>query len=316
MAQIIGSFPELAESVPVTPSIGLLVSRQSALLTYAADRTMELYSQALLGAFRAFWDNDVPVLIVHEDDVDQGQLPPGIRALYWPMPIAGSVSLAESLTRFVDSGGTLVAEASPALHVDHGHTSPRVPGLGLGELFGAEEIEADVTEALIFQLEGGERLEGRWMREFLRATTARIWGRFADGSPAVAENEYGRGKAVLVATYPSLAYEESRSPETGRWIALASGQALPPIQQTPPVSGLHTSLHQHGEGLIVFAINWSDDPIHTKLLLRRGRVRSCRPSPGLAASNDGVAIDLAPRSGGMAALEVSLEEEAVNDHHR
>lgn len=311
MANVVADFPELLVSTPVSPSIGLVVSRQTALLTYAGDRTMELYASALRGTFRAFWDNDVPVCLVHEDELMYGRLPDGLEALYWPMPMAGTQALAAALAAFVERGGTLIAEAAPLQHIEHGWASAKVPGHGLDQLFGVEEVESDASGLVRIDLDSGDTIQGEGLVERLRPSAGgRVVGRFSDGSPAVVENRHGLGRTLLVATYTSLAYETSRDRWTGSWIARSAHGATGPVFQEPVIEGLQTCLHATADGMLVFAVNWSHRPVKTRLKLPQSGVFT-RASTGISQLDDALGVDLGPRSGAVAVVEFPQAKEKV-----
>src|SRR5207245_8822915 len=103
-------------------------------------------------------------------------------------------------------------------YVEHGRFAAGVPSQGLSDVFGAEVVDSDTSDAIEIDL-GEARVRGAWAFDQLRPQGASVIGRFSDGSTAVVENRFGRGRAVLIASYPSLAYETTRDVQTGAWIA-------------------------------------------------------------------------------------------------
>ena len=72
--------------------------------------------------------------------------PPGreaaaIQAADLPYPLMIPEAAAKTLRDYVESGGTLVAEARLAWNNEKGRASERIPGLGLAEVMGAREVE-------------------------------------------------------------------------------------------------------------------------------------------------------------------------------
>ncbi|MGH7903150.1 MAG: beta-galactosidase [Candidatus Dormibacteraceae bacterium] len=304
MGSLVADFPELAGSRPLQPRAGLLVSRQTALLSFAADRDMDLYAASLRGAYRAFFDQDVPVRFVHEDLLAESGVPAGIEYLYWPMPLMTGEAVAKALVEFVAAGGTLAAEAGPAQHARGGWSSTVVPGLGLDRLFGAREIESDHCPEVAVHQGNGRTIFGAWQVGRLRATSAEVTGTFADGSPAALVHAHGRGRALLIGTHPSLAYESSREAGTGAWIAGRDECRLGRVEQTPVAPGLVTRLHESGQALLLFALNWGSVPARSNLDIRDVDIDLVRASVGLELVGGGLEVSLEPLRGAVAVIQV------------
>src|SRR4029077_15517263 len=179
MATTLAGFPELRDSRPVAPDVAILVSRKTPLLAEASEGSMDLYARSLLRVYSAFLERNVSIQFAHEDHLEQEGVTPTIKALYWPMPSYASGQLADALVRYVETGGLLIAEASPAAYVGGGAYSPRVPAHGLDRLFGGRVIDSDVGDSTIAA--NGQIVVGAWARDQLIVAGAEIVGRFDDG---------------------------------------------------------------------------------------------------------------------------------------
>jgi hypothetical protein len=136
----------------------------------------------------------------------------------------------------------------------------------------------------------------RWSRPVGDGGLRSVIGHFPGGTPAALENSYGQGRAILVGTYPSLAYERTRDPHTGAWIAETT--AGPARERIP---GLLTRRHEAGDHSLVFALNTSEAPI-------RGAIRSEAPlrlTDGLAFAEGRLHIDLPGRGAAFAVLDAA-----------
>jgi beta-galactosidase len=285
--------PSLRERAPEPASVGLLVSRRSALHAYATDRGMDLYRDAVMGAYRMLADADEPVEILHDTRVESDGVPAHITAVLWPMPATAGPRLAAALDAFVRRGGTLVAEAAPGEYDHRGARRPRVPGAGLDELFGVHQVEADACDDVALHLGDGEILPGRWQRDHLRLTTAAAVASFADGAPGITRHQAGAGQAILVATYPSLAYAARRDPAGRRGLMslLGAPRAHRMLTWHDPQPGLISRpLRLAGDRRAVIAVNWTTTDHKARC------DRPVLPLSGQATSPD-VTVTVPARSG-------------------
>lgn len=279
---------EMDGRVLVPPTVALLVSRRSALHAWATDRHMDVYREAVLGAYRTFADLDVPVTILHEDQLATAGVPEHVRTLYWPMPTVADEPMADRLAEFVRGGGRLVAECAPGEYTSLGRRRPVVPGLGLAEVFGAYEVETDAVDEIAVAMVDGTSMTGAWQRESLRLETASAVGHFSDGSVAACEAAYGTGTAVWIASYPSIAY--GRRPDAATRSAirtlLAPTVASPLASWAAPGPGLTSRQFASADGRdAVIAVNWT------------GLVQRIRTVAPIAAWHDGVSWKAASRDG-------------------
>ena len=83
------------------------------------------------------------------------------------------------------------------------------PNLGLAEVFGAAEADVDFTPDLLENLKlrvVGHEIGGRYFKQVYRPTTGKAIGTYADGSVAGVENHFGKGRTILIGTFPGAAY--------------------------------------------------------------------------------------------------------------
>src|SRR5262249_5530761 len=105
----------------------------------------------------------------------------------------------------------------PAYFGDHGHVGTVQPNYGLDALFGCRQSEVefapDLSENLQFQVLG-RQVYGRYFRQEYAVTDGTAIGQFAKGAVAAVEQRHGKGRAVLMGSFPAAGYYLHHGAET------------------------------------------------------------------------------------------------------
>jgi len=212
-----------AERIPAVN--GIYVSRNSDLYLHAANQGERLYAGGLYGAYRACFERGIPVRMVHADEF-QNTPPLNLQVLYAPVPLALSALEQAQLRKFVHEGGTLVMEACPGLFDEMGVLQRKLDFLE--EVFGLSRPEVDHSDSIRIRSEAHDSAErestaitGKYYRQDfgkIQPTVIRH-AFFDDGRPAVFENRFGKGRAILIGSLPSLAVTLDHDPNSARFIA-------------------------------------------------------------------------------------------------
>ncbi|MGH9431037.1 MAG: beta-galactosidase [Terriglobia bacterium] len=227
---------EIDHSHPAAAPVAILYDR----LSYMVGGTQQSLSKlgsaernSLMGVYRAFWENQIPVDFVHpaalhRDHLDQYKI------LFLPYPVMLSQSVAEEVKQYVARGGTAVAEARLAWNNARGYASPVIPGFGLDQVFGAREklIRPKESPRLIIEpsanlpaLKAGEAVITAAFEEDLQPLGgAQVLARFPGGDAAIVENQYGKGKAVLIGSFAGLACQQNAD-SSARQLLVSLAQA-------------------------------------------------------------------------------------------
>ena len=193
---------------------------------------------SLQGVHRAFLEEQIPVDFVRPLEVASGRMQ-RYKILYLPYAVMISSELAEAIRRYLEQGGTAVAEARLAWNDGRGLASAVIPGLGLAEVFGAREkrIRPVETARLVMEqvpalpgMKAGAVVRGDAFEEELEPLAgARVLAHFANGRPAIVEKTFGKGRAILAGTFLALAYERQHDPSTKQLlVALARAAGVKP----------------------------------------------------------------------------------------
>jgi beta-galactosidase GanA len=241
----------LLESTPAPAKVAVLYNRLSYMVGGAQPSLSKLGNamrDSLEGVHRAFFEKQIPVDFVHPMDVVGNKLGQ-YKILFMPFPVMLSKDVAEGIVRYIENGGTVVAEARLAWNDERGFSSNEVPGQGLAAVFGAQEKvikPMDKPEIVVEPAAGlpgvasGTRAFAEGFEEELEPLPgARILGRFADGAPAIVENTYGRGEAILVGSFLGMAYQRQHDDSAAANVMLGLARAAG-VEPDVVVSGTNT----------------------------------------------------------------------------
>jgi beta-galactosidase len=224
---------------------------------------------ALVGAYRALFDENIQADFVHADEVASGKLR-DYKAVYFPYPIMISQPVVDRLKSYVQEGGVLISEARPAWNDERGFANPVIPGGGLEEVFGAREAELRSGDPLSFTMADnlpaeisaarGLVVPGSTYLEILSPQPGtRVLASTAAQEPVATERVYGKGRAILLGTFVSAAFEQDpdKNAAAGRLIAaLVRGAGITPRVTVAGAPGwVESRLMESSRALLLVAIN-------------------------------------------------------------
>ena len=220
-------------SRPVPARVAIVYNPLSQLVGGAQRRQdwPQALQNSLVGYYRVFAENNVPVDFIHRNELERGDLSQ-YRLIVVPYPIMFTEAAAAGLRRFVERGGHAVAEARLAWNDDRGYAAEIIPGAGLHEVFGVREknlwmrpsIELTVTDTrhpLTAGLRGSLRGELYANTVTVLSDRARVLASFG-GDPAIVASRYGNGQTLFVGSYLGWGnHPEQRAENTSFILRLA-----------------------------------------------------------------------------------------------
>jgi beta-galactosidase GanA len=268
-ARFMNAHPELAEAEPPTVGeVAIVVIPESQLFAFIADGKTDAYAHSVSGIYRALWNVNVQVDFCTIDRIGEYPL------IFLPFPLMLEQSHAEKLKEYVANGGVLISDPAPGHFIEHGYCSFKIPGLGLDELFGAVEDEMEYVPTLTLGdapppaiVWDSLRINCSVYQEKLVPTTGTQVAEFDDGSVAVVDNHFGKGKTRLIGTCAGTTYFRTldHEPEVLIRDALAYAGIEPLIQ---PVDGfIKARLHKGPCGDFLWVLNTSYEPITSDIAL-------------------------------------------------
>lgn len=250
---------ELDRSRPVPAINGIYLSRNADLLLFAAGAQEEKYAHSIYGVFKSCTEGGIPVRFVHGDYMESAW-EEGLRVLYVPMSLSLSDEEQSRILEFAGMGGRVVLEAAAGLYSEMGEISAggsSSPCPMLEAAFGAEEISLDAGDGEIPVLDkvGAVLCEGLYYRQTMKAARGKVTGWFEDGTPAMAEVEYGKGVIRWTGTFPGAAVKDAGSRAAAEFIQKqfkAEGYSLFSILEAPE---LIVRLLQTENGPVMAVVN-------------------------------------------------------------
>jgi beta-galactosidase len=211
-ALFLAARPPRAEVAIVYNPLAYLVGGRQRETVYggAQGEVAGIERDSMLGIYRALFPTNTPVDFIHIANLSAEVLE-GYKLILLPYPLMIPQSAAARLRKYVEQGGTLVAEARLAWMSERGLASPRIPGMGLGEVMGCRETAVQTaaqsrtalkwTDHSLPGLQPGDELPGQWYEESLAplGPQARIAARFLNGDGAAVISSYGHGKTLMLA---------------------------------------------------------------------------------------------------------------------
>lgn len=181
------------------PLVGVLIDQENDIhCAVMADFERDLFAdipvQARVGVGRALINANVPWEHVTTRDLRRG-LAGRYRVIYLPAMFALSSDVLQILADYVSQGGRLVMDMPSAYFDERG----RITNTGKGSLFA--QVFGCTLDDYQYSSNVPRALEGQPLTGFVVDLTlagAQVAGAYDDGRPAVTENTYGRGTAVLI----------------------------------------------------------------------------------------------------------------------
>jgi beta-galactosidase len=174
------------------------------------------YQESVQGAYQAFFDSNIQADFVSIDHIGEYPL------VYVPFPEMLKKTTADKLRDYVANGGKLVSEGCPGYFGDGGRVGTVQPNLGLDELFGARETYVQFTPDLLTKLTldaQGKEIRGQYFLQEYKLAGGQTAGQYANGHIAAVENSHGRGKTLLIGSFPAGGYFHSHAPATREFFA-------------------------------------------------------------------------------------------------
>jgi len=235
-------------------------------------------SDATAGAYRALWEENIPVDLVDEGEILEGILSK-YRLLVMPFAYTMNPKVGERIQEFVKTGGSVFADGFCAMRDEHGGGYNSLPGGGLNKVFRCkkldtvcmkENFEITITKetATIPSLPIGSRLKGYMIMEKIDPLEGGdVIARFENGWPAIIVGKYGEGKSMYVGTFLTIKNGRQKDANVNRlltdfvkWCGIESPVKVKNVPEA--LKGrLEVKVLEKGRDRLLIAINHNDSPV-------------------------------------------------------
>jgi beta-galactosidase len=252
VAKWANSHPEVWKSRPVKGDVGLVFIPESELFNYVQQGETAYYAQSIKGAYQAFFDQNILADFVALENIDEYKL------IYLAYPVMLKRETADRLKKYVENGGTLLCEGLPAYFGDFGHVGTVQPNYGLDQLFGAREkyveFDPDLSEQLLFEVKGS-KIYGRYFRQDYDLEGGKAAGQYTNGNIAAVENSFGKGRTLLMGSFPGAGYYLHHGAATRELFASLLKLAGLTPQVTIDDPAVQARLHEGAGGTHIWVTN-------------------------------------------------------------
>ena len=228
---ILGALPSKAEIAILYNPLSHMVGGQQSFTGEGQTVGYNNLSESLQGIHKAFFERSIPVDFLHVNDLGTPRAA-GYRLIIAPYPVQMSQPHVRKLLDYVREGGTLVTEARCGWVDEKGVSSPIIPGGGLHEALGCRELmltPIPKTSAITIRtadesiplLGVGDKLDALFFEESFEVFGKKsvVLAEYGDGRPAMVAAPFGKGKAVIVGSFPGSAYFHFKNPNNGKFFA-------------------------------------------------------------------------------------------------
>jgi beta-galactosidase len=232
------------------------------------------YQNSLVGYYRAFAENNIPIDFVHRRELETGDLS-RYKLIIFPCPIILTPEAAVGLKKYVAQGGSLVSEARLAWNSEHAYTADVIPGMGLSDVFGIQETKVvtrnevkmiinDNSHPALAKLKKGDELKGAQFAESVEPLPnrgAKVLAHLEDGTPCVTASTYEKGQTLFLGSFLGLANQPSSNKNNNQFLLslLDWAKISRPFKTSQdgvdPETPLEARLHENPDGYLLFMIN-------------------------------------------------------------
>lgn len=249
-ATLVTDHDELEMANPVRGDLAIGLIPDAPLFNFVAEQDVSQFRRTVHGAYRALWESNYQIDFAKPRQFNEYDL------VYLPFPLLCTEDQAALFRDYVTDGGTLIADGTPAVYAETGHTFPQAPGYELEDVFGAKLVESRYAGGHNLELLGVS-VEAAGRRDVYELTHGNSLGRWTDGGVGAVQNDYGSGTAIATGTLCGFA---AGSDDRSRGAKLIC-ELVSTFGSGPRVNVDHQAirarLHEYDDGYVIYIMNTS-----------------------------------------------------------
>ncbi len=294
-AQIITKYQDVFLRSRPVPAQVAIVYNPLAQMVGGEQRTVttDMNQQSLLGYYRFFTKENIPVDFIHRRDLESGELSQ-YKLIIVPYPLMFTEAAAAGLRKFISAGGRVVAEARLAWNDERGYAASAIPGMGLDAVFGVRETSVKMAEEVAMRIvetahPAMKRLtvnDTLWGANFAESIETlqgggRILARLEDGSPCLAAAAYGKGETLFIGSFLGMASHLTPKKTNAEFLRGVVDWARIERRYSSSHDGredaaVEIRAQENPQGWILFLINHEEKPQQLQVSVKTDRDKNYR----------------------------------------
>lgn len=188
--------------------VAIVFSMNTFMVDWCDHRDSNLSIDSVSGYYRMFWEENIPVDILHEDFMTKEDIM-RYKLVILPLPAALSANARQVLESYVKQGGNLLSDPYFCPYTTDFHLDECVPGDGYDNIFGCQEkdiYKATSPVKIIYEDKTYDISNGHFEEHFLLAGGKALAVYHAYGDPVLVDNQYGKGRTIISGLNLGLSY--------------------------------------------------------------------------------------------------------------
>lgn len=207
-----------------------------------------IYKEAILGAYKAFFDNNIRCDITTLGDID------AYKAIILTNHLVMSESLYERLKAYVENGGIIICDGKFGITDELSMLCADLPGGKFNGYTGVDYIDSDY-EDMNFTY-NGLHVNGFYSKELVEITDGKVEAAFDDGYPAVVSRKCGTGEVLTINTQLWYGYKCNSDLSVKEFAAALADKF--DLRQFKSETNLKIRICKNSGGYVIFAFNYTD----------------------------------------------------------
>ncbi len=256
----------LAKARPIPARAAIWFSKNNYIIgerEYCRDNNRGGHFDAIKGCYKALWNANVAVDLISTEELVSG-IASNYDVIYAVEMNHVSPEAAAAIGRFVEDGGSFLADGIFGWKDDHGFFYRPCPAFGLADVFGAQIEDVvgwEKPSELVFS-DGTKSLSSYRYEVWLHQTSGKTVAAFSSGHPGIIENHYGKGHTMLIGTSLCRGLHKDYNPKAADFIAQFARQVIAD-SETVRLDILHGYLRTRSmngpDGQVVVVTNYGEE---------------------------------------------------------